>query len=600
MNKIFSHRFVQKTRAYTGAHKTLTVLAALILSGASYWTYGMLTGTAGVTRYILEPVEKGTVVVSVSGTGQVSALNQVDVKSKVSGDVVWVGVKVGQEVGRGDALMSLDDTDARKAVTDAALDLTETKLQWSKASAQAPIDYERKLESLETAKDNLATEHKTAFNTVSKVFLDLPSIVTGIDGILFSMDIDARSNQWNLNVYKNLFTDADAELVTALADIAERDYRTARAEYDKSFLDFKSVTVRSDDATLEKSLSGALSTTESIAQAAKSENNLLDTIVDISGKRNRKVSSVIIGYQTSLKSYLGAVNTHISSLSSEESAIKNDRESVLNINRDLTILKVGNPSGVKPIDLQISENGILKKEAALQDLKRNLSDYVIRAPFGGIVAKAPVKAGDTLGVGASAATLITKQKQASISLNEVDAAKVAVGQKATITFDAIDGLKIAGEVAEVDTVGAVSQGVVTYSMTIAFDTQDERVKPGMSLSVAIITDAKTDVLVVPNSAVKSQGALSYVEVPVDAEPRVAASGNQGTELSLPPRRQMVGVGLSNDTETEIISGVTEGDLIITRTIAPSANKTATSQTPNIFSAAGVRGGGSAGNRTFVR
>ena len=99
--------------------------------------------------------------------------------------------------------------------------------------------------------------------------------------------------------------------------------------------------------------------------------------------------------------------------------------------------------------------------------------------------------------------LITKQKIAEISLNEVDAAKVKVGQKVTLTFDAIDGLSITGEVSEIDALGTVSQGVVTYGVKIAFDTQDERVKSGMSVSAAIITDVKQNVLLVPNAAVKS-------------------------------------------------------------------------------------------------
>ena len=61
---------------------------------------------------------------------------------------------------------------------------------------------------------------------------------------------------------------------------------------------------------------------------------------------------------------------------------------------------------------------------------------------------------------------------------------IKVGDKATLTFDAVTDLSISGQVAEIDTVGTVSQGVVSYALKIAFDTQDTRVKPGMTVSAA--------------------------------------------------------------------------------------------------------------------
>ena len=100
-------------------------------------------------------------------------------------------------------------------------------------------------------------------------------------------------------------------------------------------------------------------------------------------------------------------------------------------------------------------------------------------------------------------------------MNEVDVAKIKVGQKTTLTFDAIDGLSIAGEVIDIDAVGTVTQGVVNYNVKIGFDTQDERIKPGMSVSATIIIEVKQDVLLIPNSAIKSAGEAYYVEMPTE-------------------------------------------------------------------------------------
>jgi multidrug efflux pump subunit AcrA (membrane-fusion protein) len=111
----------------------------------------------------------------------------------------------------------------------------------------------------------------------------------------------------------------------------------------------------------------------------------------------------------------------------------------------------------------------------------------------------------------------------------------------------------------------------------------------MSVSAAIITDVKSDVLLVPNSAVKSQNGSSYVEVFTSPLP-LAESGIIGSPSSTPPNRVNVEVGLSNDSQTEIISGIKEGDGVVSRTILPNSNSTTT--TPSLF------GGGGGGNRVF--
>ncbi len=121
--------------------------------------------------------------------------------------------------------------------------------------------------------------------------------------------------------------------------------------------------------------------------------------------------------------------------------------------------------------------------------------------------------------------------------------------------------------------GAVSQGVVTYNVKIAFDTQDDRVKPGMSVSASIITEAKPNVLLVPNSAIKSQGGISYVEIVEGDDRNTALADNaNGVILKNAPRRQNIEIGAANDEFTEIISGLNEGDVVVTRTIQPNSTQ----------------------------
>jgi multidrug efflux pump subunit AcrA (membrane-fusion protein) len=170
-----------------------------------------------------------------------------------------------------------------------------------------------------------------------------------------------------------------------------------------------------------------------------------------------------------------------------------------------------------------------------------------------------------------------------ISLNEVDVAKIKLGDKSIMTFDAIDGLEMTGKVVQIDTLGTASQGVVTYNVKIALDTQDDRIKPGMSASASIITSVKTDVLTVPNSAVKSSGNNSFVQI--------LDSKNQ-------PQNIAVTTGIANDTLTEITSGIKEGDKVITQTIIPSSSAstgaTGASSGNNALRIPGIGGGGGGG------
>jgi len=141
----------------------------------------------------------------------------------------------------------------------------------------------------------------------------------------------------------------------------------------------------------------------------------------------------------------------------------------------------------------------------------------------------------------------------------------------------------------VDIVGTISQGVVNYNAKISFDTQDERIKSGMSASASIVVAAKQDVLVVPSGVVKTQANSSYVLV---VDRNTAVTGNSGIVLTKTPAEQLVTVGLSDDTLTEIVSGLTEGDKVVSRTIAGTATPAAaTSQTPSLFGGGNRSAGG---------
>ncbi|MEK9151915.1 MAG: HlyD family efflux transporter periplasmic adaptor subunit [Patescibacteria group bacterium] len=491
-------------------HKWITAAAAVAIIGG-YFAYRSYAIPAETVRYLTAPAERGTLIVSLTGSGQVAASNQVDLKPKTSGDVTFVGVVDGQSVKAGALVVQLDSRDAQKAVRDAEVSLETAKLSLDKLKqppdALSILQAENSLTQAKEAKDkavsNLASAYDDGFTTISNAFLDLPTLVTGLHDILFSNTIN--TNQANVDYYSDSVSKYDQKSLAYARD-ADDAYQKARSAYDANFTAYKNTERTSSVAAIESLLKQTRDTTLLISSAVKSADNLIQFYKDTLTGRGLPYKTAADAHLTGLSSYTGKATSQFTNLQSAVDALKNDRDAITSADRSvgertesLAKLKAA-PSA---LDLRSAELSIKQREYSLLDVKEKLADYFIRAPFDGVIAKVGIKKGDSASSGTSVATLITAQKLAQVSLNEVDVAKVKVGQKATLSFDAVSDLQISGQVAQVDALGAVSQGVVTYGVTIAFDTQDLRIKPGMSVSAAIITDVKQDVLMVPNSAIKA-------------------------------------------------------------------------------------------------
>jgi len=550
----------------------------IILVLGSYFGYRAIKNKDKETRYVLASVQKGTIVVSVSGSGQISSSDQIDIKPKVNGEVSAIFVEEGEKVKTGKLILKLDDTDFQKAVRDAETSLETAKLELEKlleppdelALLQAENSLAQAKETKQKAEDNLEKAYEDGFNTVANAFLDLPTVMAGLQDILFGDDFSRI--QSNINYYTDTTKIYDERVFQYEKDAYDR-YQLARKAYDQNFADYKSASRYSDKVAIEELISQTYETTKSIAEAVKSANNLIQFYKDKLTERDLKPNPLSDTHLSSLNTYTGKTNSHLLNLLSIKRTIEDNKESILNAERSIeekekSLAKL--KAGPDELDIRAKKIAVQQKEDNLLTAKENLAKCFIYAPFNGLISDIKVKRGDSVSSGTALATLITEQKIAEISLNEVDAAKVKTGQKATLTFDALPEVSITGKVVEVDTVGTVSQGVVSYGVKIALDTDEERIKPGMSVTADIIIDAKTDVLVLPNSAVKSQGNSYYVEL-VKADEKLSQqllANVSGVILPKSPTSQSVEVGLSNDTSTEIVSGLKEGDIVVSSTITP--------------------------------
>ena len=606
MNTSSGMRIVKNVFSYIGRHKVTSAIVLVVLVGGAYWYQSSQSSTTAM-RYTMTSATTDTLITAVSGTGQVSPSNSVEVKPKVSGDVLSVLVQNGDTVAAGQAIAYLDSTDAQNNVADAQSSLQAAELSLQKL--QEPADQlsvtqsqnaiAKAQDQLLTSQTDLTKAYQDAYNDVISTYLDLPSIMTGLQDVDTGTQA-ARGAQWNIDYYRNA-TEGWVSTASSYRDDAYNGYTAAKTAYDTGYSDYKATGQTSSTSTIESILNETYTTTKSVSNAINSSNSFLQFYEDQVKTHGLPAASTADTGITNLGNYISKVNSHLTALLSDINTIKSDKQSIADAQRTITenqqsFQKLS--SGTDPLDIKSSQLSVDQKKNALAQAQETLNDYVVRAPISGMVANLTIHKGDTVG-SATVATIITKQQMADLSLNEIDAAKVASGQKATMTFDAIDGLTISGVVTNLDPLGTVSQGVVSYDVKIAMDTIDPRVRAGMSVNASIVTNVKQDALIVPSSAVKTQNGSSYVLV-FDSLPSgvsTSTAESAGFVSSTAPTQQSVTIGLTNDTESEITSGISDGQLVVSRSAANTTTKTASSG-GSILSALGGGGPGGGGGGTL--
>jgi macrolide-specific efflux system membrane fusion protein len=170
------------------------------------------------------------------------------------------------------------------------------------------------------------------------------------------------------------------------------------------------------------------------------------------------------------------------------------------------------------------------------------------------------------------------QYQATLSLTEVDVTKIKSGQKVTLTMDAFPDNTLTGTVLAVNTSGSVSSNVTSYSVSVLLDQTDLDIYTNMAVSATIIVSAKDEVIMIPSTAIKTSNGKSVVQVMKD---------DKVTAVT-------VEIGDSNDTQTEISSGINEGDVVVTSTSTGTSTKTSTSTTSTTKTSSNSLFGGNGG------
>jgi RND family efflux transporter MFP subunit len=191
---------------------------------------------------------------------------------------------------------------------------------------------------------------------------------------------------------------------------------------------------------------------------------------------------------------------------------------------------------------------------AAQTANSAVQNATVTAPVSGLVSNLAIATGSSVLannplVSSLPALIISGlgDTQVMITVGENDINKIQIGQTAQITLDAVDDRTYHGMLDRVDTNGTITQSVVKFNVYIRVTDPDDRLKPGMTADVDIITRKEPDILSVPNTAVK----------PYQKGRAVRKLGKNGEIEYLP-----VKIGIRGKEFTQIVEGLDEGQKII--------------------------------------
>lgn len=257
----------------------------------------------------------------------------------------------------------------------------------------------------------------------------------------------------------------------------------------------------------------------------------------------------------------------------------------------------------RDLDLSLQSQS-LSRQLTQDQLNENiekLSDDRLYIPHGGILSQLNVKAGQNITGGMLIGSIVDhKDQEITLDVDELDIPKIKVGQNVDIRVDALPDDTFSGAVRKIGELGTTSGGMTTYPVTISINF-DDKIRIGMSASADILVDKHENTLIVPLETVHDANGEKYVLVLAGGEASATLpipnmqgirtrmgqgnnaqspqSGTQsdvqnGAQSGAPPQqngapgeyavisRRVVQVGLTNESYTEILSGIQEGDVVL--------------------------------------
>jgi HlyD family secretion protein len=586
------------------------VLVGLLAGGAVF--VSRANAPAAKTELRTQAVTKGSVIQSVAVSGSVAAMSQTKMTFRTSGKISDVYVSVGQQVTAGQPLAKLDTTDLEAALAQAQANLVSAQNNYNrtasttsdaqKALTQARQQAAQDLATAQTALNKLTANYTSAKNNANSVmsaaYTDLLTYQAAINAIYSQLDAATQVQTQSGADFKSAMNALYGGLtpITNARSLSSTLLFPALGDYQRSRDDLGVAINQFDTAIASGSdTSGQSATFTTTMNSYSLTVSRLNSAIDTTNSPLAQVSSAVTSAQAFLNGSSSRYNTFYDELRGDLAAlltaVTNAQQLASNtktkIAQGTTYLGTVNDAiggslsnamqnvtttaqrgqqsidsaqtslNSKPFDLASSQASVDNAATAVETAQTNLQNAVVTAPSAGVVASIASQVGETAAnpfmILANTTSLVLHG-----TIGEADVAKVKLGLVANVAVDAVSSAgRMTGRVTLLDPVATIQSGVPVYGIDVTIDLPNAQVKPGMTGTATVVIASRQGVLTVPNLAIRTTNGRRYLQVLKDGEA-------VDTDVVF---------GIANDTTTEVVSGVAEGDLVV----LPAARATATTR-----------------------
>lgn len=559
----------------------IALIVTLVLRGTAFRAADPLQGGTPAT------VTRGELIASITATGKVEPRQQAELSfGGAAGRVSEVLVAEGDTVAKDAALVKLD---ARRLA--AEVSAAEAVLAQAQADLQALKDGATP-EQIAAARAQVTAAQGTLRQTEGSVTAaDLRAARAELDEALARLaalegrpnaDALARAQATLAEAQANLDTQRTAlsaakEQANRTVEIRANELREAQATYAQALRDKQ----RALDDDRDPRTGGPLTDSGKegyINAAATAERKMLDADaalaqarVDYEAARQNEIAGLpdaeakLAQAKTDLSTLLSpnaedlaAARARLASAEARlaqltgaqrQGALDAQKGSLAAAQAQLAEL-LADP---KASDLARAEAKVAQAQAQLEQARIALDELTLRAPFAGTVGTVNVTPGEDVGQQAPVTLLDTSRFQVKVTVDEVDVARVAVGQPVDVLLDALGAPALKGTVRRVSPVSQADNSVTAYEVVIEIDPAGRPIKSGMTASASIISERREGVLRVPAAALRTENGATVVSV-------IATDKDGKQQVSTQP----VEVGLRAGDQVEIRGGLSEGQQVLVK------------------------------------
>lgn len=230
--------------------------------------------------------------------------------------------------------------------------------------------------------------------------------------------------------------------------------------------------------------------------------------------------------------------------------------------------------------LQQSEATLTTRKAAVENARVDLERCTIKSPIDGIVIYKQIEVGKTVVSSFSAPTLFAiaaglSRMRIIATILEPDVALVKPGQTVKFKVEALGEREFRGTLIQIrppytpsekqqQQLQSQQSQIPTFDAVVEVQNPDGALRPGLTAEISVLIEEKTGVLIIPNGALRVDvGADTSAGLDDDSDDEETVYRYPNGKRNEAPQPVRVRVGASDDTNTEVLSGLKEGDLIVT-------------------------------------